>query len=767
MLSNFKIKRFLVFPVLMLTLFSYLLARSIAASSSRNKITIYHTNDIHGVFDSMYTPEGKLIQIGADVMKALKSSTPNSILVDAGDSTQGGMLASSSQGSKIIELMNEIGYDLMTLGNHEFDYGMDTLKLNSTLAKFKMISANTRTKEDKPALGSDTNNGCNTIMEINGYRLGFFGITTCDTNFTTHPKNIENVIFKDEIETAKEQYQYLRDQNVDVMICVSHLGNSESDVSSELLASEVPGIDIIIDGHSHEVYSKTVGHTFIQQVGSRAKNVGKIELIFDENKNFTINHEIIKPHDLINPLEPEKYQYIPDPKLSEMCRNLLQKFSEAFRIIIGKTDSGLYGGEYKKTRICRLQDTNLGNLIGDSLLDYGKGFIAKSGIAQNAKIVALKNGGGIRTSILPKFISVGDIMNVFPFPNKVSIKLATPSKLYEILENGFKSIYIKDGVLLGPDGAFPNVGGMRIEFDINGEPMELNEEKNKVSVSGSRVKKIVLLNEDGSDNCELDENDNETQIALVTDAFTSSGGDQYIALRNLPSLTDEGDLLKDVLCNYIKTLTFKNGGVFEYPATLSRVKLINCEEFFDSYDATITIKENSVELKNENVTISLDNNDEFTEKTDENGNIVIKNLDQGPHDIKVTKEHHHMNAYVNNRVGITTADIFLENTMEQDVSNVINIINGISHQKISDINEYVSFARNAYESLPEEGQILVTNYNCLVNAEKANTALNHELHNENDLSLSSTKIYTIVSILVLSFVMFIVFKTRKAQMHKI
>lgn len=759
---NWKQKRISIFFVLLLICLSYLLVKTVSASNSQNKITIFHTNDIHGAFDSCYTPEGKLIQIGADIIKPLKNNTPNSILVDAGDSTQGGILASSSQGSRIIELMNEAGYDLMALGNHEFDYGVDALKLNSALANFKMISANVYNDEDEPLMKNESSNGCNTIIEMNGKLLGFFALTTPSTPYTTHPNNVKNLNFKDLIETAKEQCEYLKEQNVDVIICVAHLGcvtnpldstdsygGVDNSITSVVLAKEVPEINIIIDGHSHEVYSKTVGHTYIQQTGSKSKNIGKIEIYFGENRDFNVNLSITKASDLMDLLEQNSPQYIPDAKISKMYRDMFQTASESFKTIIGKTNSCLFGGEYEENRICRLQDTNLGNLIADALVRYGKKFLSESKVAQNAHVVSLQNGGGIRSSISPGFISIGDIVNVFPFPNKISIKISTPNQLYSILENGFKSIYMENSILSGPDGAFPNVGGMKIEFDLNGEPMSFNEAKDKVIKPGSRVKRITLIDEEGNDLSILDRNDTKTQVILVTNNFETSGGDQYIMLKELPSLTDEGAFLKDLLCDHIKFLTLEHGEIPSYPVTSSRIKLVGSENLFTNYDATVKVRESSTELRNSEVQVQLDENPPFIEHTDENGNIIIKNLEQGPHNIRISRKNLSMDAYVNNRIGINSVDVPLENTTEQDITDVINIIDGIPCQKVSDIKRYVIFARHAYDSLPNESKPLIVNYSNLVAAEKASQILNPDINKNSQENIYKLLVITIIAILVL------------------
>lgn len=764
----FKFLRLVLVSVLWTTAVVYRSSDCTPVSTQSNKVTIFHTNDMHGALDSCYTPEGKLLQIGADVTKSLKDSTPNSILIDSGDATQGGMLASSSQGSKIIEIMNAAGYDVMGIGNHEFDYGLDALKLNATLAEFPMLSANLCDSEGNPILRTDRFNGCNIILQVGGKKIGVFAITTRGTKHTTHPKNIEGVIFKDEIETALNQCRYLREKGADVVILVSHVGTTDPELTTEIIAQQVPGIDIIIDGHSHEVYSKTVGHTFIQQVGTKSKNIGKIEIEFYSDRSFTVGYRIISAGELINPLNPDLDQIIPDSNIASLCKKMIQRVSEAFHIIIGRTESGLYGGEYHDTRICRLQDTNLGSLMGDALVYYGKNFLKSSGIEKSFPVVSLQNGGGIRTSVFPGFISAGDIINIFPFPNKTAIKILTAKELYEVLENGVKTISIKNGVLSGPDGAFPNVGGMRLEYDITQQPMMFNSDKNKIIEKGARIQKIVLLDEDGSDKVELSRDDSKTQVALTTNTFETSGGDQYIMLKEFPSIIDDGNLLSEILTEYIEYLTLNNNGVFNYPVGASRVKLIGEEKLFSQYDAQIFVKENSVELQNQKVEVTVDNQKSFNEKTDEKGSISLKDLDPGPHDIKISKGHLFNNAYVNNKVGITDAHIFLESRSEQDVKNVISIIDGILDQKMSDLPLYIIFARNAYESLTDEEKSLVTNYKDLLSTEKTVKSLNcrDQGGSQNHFGENIRRFYTATLVLALLAATWAVMYASRSQMRK-
>lgn len=757
MLKKIKFKLPTILSISAIILTSIAITYKIMNREKGQTITIYHTNDMHGCLTSSYSPDGKLLQIGADVLISIKKNTKDCMLLDAGDCTQGTNWTSDSHGEKMIELMNAVGYDIMTLGNHEFDYGKEALRINSELANFPMISANTLDENGIPFLQSETNNGCNMIKEICGKKIGFFGITTSETPYSTHPDNTKGVIFKDEVQTSKQQVDYLKQQGADIIVAIMHLGNSDKNVSSEQVALEVPGIDVIIDGHSHEVYSKTVGHTLIQQTGTKAQRLGKIEIAFCSDGRFSIQPQIIKASDLIDPMNPDAMQYTPDPQVRALSDKTVSNIPDSFKTVIGKTDSGLYGGEYSKTRICRLQDTNLGLLMGDALLLRAKDYLSEVGPKDNFEIVSLQNGGGIRSSISPGFVSSGDIMNVFPFPNKVSISQVSPRDLYQILENGVKSIHLENGLLTGADGAFPNVGGMRFEYDITKAPMIFNDEKDKIISEGSRIVKIILLNEDGTDKKVLDRNDTKSNIAFVSNTFQCCGGDHYIMLKNLKSLTNDGDPLGIVLSDYIKRLTFDNNGGFKYPVNLSRAKLIGSETLFNRSDVTVTIRENSAIFRDGNVTMQIDGGQPFKSKTDSEGNIILKDLEQGPHDIKVSKKGFHMNAYINNRIGITHADIFLENVSKRNVDNVTNIISGISRQEKSDINKYVHFARSAYESLSEKEKLLVTNYENLVKAERnMNILIPSAVQGLGNFPTTSKR-HTIITIIILVGSMWILF----------
>lgn len=746
MLKNRRSKIILKISTFILTLIPiFFIISSIIANNHSEIITIYHTNDMHSRLESKYTPDGKLVQIGADILKTVKDSTPNSILIDAGDCTQGTLLGSHSRGNDIINLMNLAGYDIMIPGNHEFDYGIDSLKENIKSANFPIISANLLNNDKSPFLKSDKSNGCNIIKNINNKKIGFFALTTSTTKYQTNPDNIEGIVFEDELITAKKQVQYLKNQKVDAIVGITHIGNTES------IIKEIPDIDIMIDGHSHEEYTKTLGKTVIQQTGSLSKKLGKIEIQFGPKGISKINPQIIDAENLLNPSNNLIIQYMPNYDIEKFCQEKLNNINRTYNTVAGKITTTLYGGDYEKISINRLQDTNLGNLIGDSLIFEARELLKKYNINDKIDIVSIQNGGGIRTSILGGVVSYGDVLNVSPFDNNIIIKEVTPKNIYQILENGVKSIYFKDNILQGTDGAFPNVGGMRFEFDINEKPTKFNEEKNKIISHGNRVKKVVLINKDGTDKKILDRNDDKTKIALASNNFTTSGGDQYIMIKDLKSIHENESILHDVILNYIKHITINHSSSVNYYSKDSRCKIINEEDMFGNFDATIVIKDDSVILNNKLVKIKIDDNTPFETVSDSNGIVKIQNLSPGSHDISIKCGEFIANFYVNNKIGITSPNVILINETQKNIKDVINIIGDIRNQPYQNINLYISFARKSYNLLSDYEKSQIYNYNTLLLYEKnSNSKSVYDIKKEKITLILNNKLY------IYSFIIFTV-----------
>ena len=719
-----------------------------------DKITLYHTNDIHGKVESKYDSNGNLVQIGFDILKTIKNSTQNSLLLDSGDITQGSILASYSKGSDIIDLMGEVGYDVMGLGNHDFDYGAEQVLKNAEKAKFPVISANTYLKESNAPLLKDINfgNGCNVIKEVAGKRIGIFSLLTPETAYRSKPENTKLCEFKDVIEIAKQQVEILKNENVDLIVCLSHIGvDDSSEITSVDVAQQINGIDVILDGHSHSVMNEKVNDTLIQQIGTGSKNVGKLEIEIVNGK-IDINYDILSAKRIGEVYKAD--QEITDlyNKLSEDKRPLLER-------VIGRTDSKLYGGSYEGKSISRMAETNLGLLVADAMLWEANKLLSGNDEAKNLDLVVLQNGGGVRSTIDGGFITIDDVESIDTNGNSLSVKKVTPKDLYSILENGVSKLNppkSQGDSLTGPDGRFPQVAGMRVEYDITKEPYVPG------SSEGERVTKIVLLNADGSDGKVLDRLDTNTQIGFVSNDFENSAGDGYLMLKDHPVLA-EGDVITNIIAAYINKLTIDGGGRFSYPFKQERLKLIKQDNLYSNYNATITVLEESAIVDTKSVKVSVDNGQPAEMTTNELGQIFINDLSSGMHNIRVEYNGKLDEVYVNEEAGIKSAIIKLEDKSQKNVKCTINIISQIPGKVCLEDKGIIDFARQSYDSLTNSERQQVSNYNELQDAERKLAGLDKPMNAVKDTPMMAVIfIFSGIAISILAVVIVKKYKAKKA-----
>lgn len=518
--------------------------------AEQDNIVIYHTNDMHGSVKNLAN------------VKTLKDNTPNSLLIDAGDATQGSSLATYTKGQAIIDIMNATGYDVATLGNHEFDFGSQTAVDNMKKAKFVPVSANVVDGTGNLLLSGINGNGANVIEEVNGKRIGIFGLTTEETYYKTNPKNLNGTEFKSVIETAKQQVELLKAENVDAIVAVVHIGDDKSSSPTSLdLAKEVDGIDLIIDGHSHTIIQQKVNDTTVVQTGSSLKNLGKVTLSFDDD-TLNIKNELLDMEKVVaeNPANEE---------VSKIYETYSEQVNQELQKVIGNTTSNLYAFAEDGTRICRIEETPMGDLIADSMVYSTKKLLENTEYKDNP-VVALQNGGGVRANIASGDITLESVFNVLPFGNLISVKVVTPEILYNALENGVCKMEIdENGQVTGLDGRFPQISGMRIEIDPTKPAFD---PENPEAGNGERVTAIYLVDENGNETF-IERSDNTTQITLASNDFIIAGGDGYTALSNLKHIA-EGEVLDVVLADYITYLTEQQGGSFTYNMPGNRTQVV-------------------------------------------------------------------------------------------------------------------------------------------------------------------------------------------------
>jgi 2',3'-cyclic-nucleotide 2'-phosphodiesterase (5'-nucleotidase family)/uncharacterized protein YjdB len=700
-------KRFNVVVSLLLILFLVLPFSNFAHAATADgdgvkHITIFHTNDMHGRLVSSSSV------IGINYIAAMKKSVPGSLLIDAGDATQGLPFANISKGADVIRLMNEAGYDGMTLGNHEFDFGLDQAISNVKLAQFPMVSANTYyngnllLKDKQPG-----SNGADFIKTVDGVKIGFFGITTQETAYKTNPNNIKGVTFADPIETSKNEVAKLKNDGAQVIVGIMHIGNdSSSDPTSEKIAQSVSGINVIVDGHSHTKENTVVNNTLIAQTGSYNSNVGKIDITVTNNTVTGATESLINPAKAVS-------DFTPDPTVTTLVNQINDSQKSFFQSIVGRTKTALWGGTVNATSVARLGEINLGNLIADSMI-FGAQSQVKGTKFAGLPIIALENGGGVRDSIPTGYINKGQVIGVLPFGNILTLKVVTPKILFETLENGVSKIGVdpKTGIVSGPDGRFPQIAGMKFEYDPS-QPASNTDKSKGDLVTGSRVQKITLDN-----GTVLDRNDNTTEIVLASNDFEIAGGDGYTMLGSLKNI-GEGDPLDVLFEKYITKLTKDGNGVFAIPSSQNRIKAITPYQY-QQYSATITLKNGTDLVAGKSVSYSIDGQAPVAASTDANGVLTIANIPSGPHSVMVTVDNLAADVFVNNLIsGFTNVTANLANVDPKMAEAVSKIIAALPVSVTLNDGEIIKAARAAYNELSDAQKALVTNYSKLQDSEAA------------------------------------------------
>lgn len=725
---------------------------SVFSNAGDTNIVIFHTNDIHGNVNSVQT-DGVLNRIGLDIIKNAKDSTQDSILIDAGDALQGTPEGKYSKGADIVKMMNAAGYDGMTLGNHEFDYGSDAVLECAKAATFPVVSANTY-KSGEPFLkGINEGNGRDFIKEISGKKVGFFGITTEETNRTTIPPNLEGIEFRNEIEVSREEVKRLREQKVDIIVGIMHVGvDSSSKVTSYDIAKKVSGIDIIIDGHSHTKLVDKVNGTVISQTGMGASNLGRIDIRF-HGPNMSIDAVLI-------PASEVGRMFVPENSITKMYDDIYSNISPLIERVIGKTTGTFYGGTYNGKNISRFVETNMGDLICDSMIWSGKKLIQGTDM-EKLPVVAFENGGAVRSGINLGYIKMSNVSDVLPLDNKLSVQVITPKRLYQVLERGVGRLTLKAAgePLTGPFGGFPQIGGMKIEVDIYATPYDYDK-----NLGGQRVKNITLIDSDGNEGMSLSSDDDKTMIVFLCNDYTIY---EFPAVAN-EEIRVKGKYLSDTLAEYISKLTFESEGEFSYSISKGRVILKKIDSFFKPYTAELTIKDGTGALGNTAVAFNIDSTESKQLTTDDDGHINLEGLSTGQHTVRVFYGGMTSEVYINDQIGMDSNTVILSDSSDRDISSVSNIIGQIPYTVTADAKDIINFARLSYNSLSERSGEKVINYNKLQRAEERLLYLNGEDYDNKGLPKmdGNRTIVTAVFICVILSGLVVIWLIRKRSVTK-
>ena len=497
------------------------------------KTVILHTNDVHGAVEGY----AYIAQLKADY----EAKGAEVILVDAGDFSQGTTYVSSTKGADAVTMMNAAGYDVVTLGNHEFDYGYAQLKENMSKAKFKVVCADVFNEDGTPIFDASY-----TYTTKSGVKVGFFGMETPETQTKANPALIKGLTFATGdafTKAAADQVAALKD--ADVVICLAHLGiDAESAPyrSTDLYAA-VKGIDFIIDGHSHTVMTKGEKGEPIQSTGTAFANIGVIVIDnatkkIESNSLFEIKEDTAK-----------------DATVAAAAKTIVDRVDAEYDVVFAKSEVTLNGAKAPNGN--RDSETNNGDLITDAML--WKVMQNKEGLTVDADhVVAITNGGGIRAAIEPGDVTKKDINTVLPFGNTVVTIYITGEELLEVLEASTYSL---------PVGGFPQVAGINytistaVAYDANAETYPAS------TYYGPKSINRVTINSINGKEFKADDT-----YAVVTNDFSAAGGDTYYAFKAATAKFDTGIPLDEAVMEYV-TKELKGVIGTQYAAPQGRILL--------------------------------------------------------------------------------------------------------------------------------------------------------------------------------------------------
>ena len=490
--------------------------------SMAGKTVIVHSNDVHGAIAGY----ANIAALAAEY----ESQGAKVIVADAGDFSQGKVEVSSNKGLNAVKMMNAAGYDIATLGNHEFDYGYAQLKENLKEATFSTICCNILDENGKPAFEGSK------VFDIDGLKVGFIGVNTPESQTKANPALIKGLTWlagADMVKAVQAEADKLKGE-ADVIVVLSHLGvdsESEPNRSTDLWAG-LTGVDFIIDGHSHSVMEKGDNNEPIQSTGTAFENIGVI-VIDNATKKIEKNMLVKVTEDSAK-----------DEAVAKAAQDITDAINAEYGAVFAKSEVELNGDRSysSKTDLYGNRDgeTNLGDLITDSMVWSVK---KTGGVTVDEKnIVAVTNGGGIRAAIKAGDVTKKDVNTVLPFGNTIAVVYVTGAELLEALE---ASTYCSPDSAIG---GFPQVSGINYTVDASKA-----YDANDTTYPGSTYYGPKTINRVTIDSINGQAFDAKATYAVITNNFLAAGGDTYYAFASASAQFDTGIPLDEALMDYITT----------------------------------------------------------------------------------------------------------------------------------------------------------------------------------------------------------------------
>lgn len=502
-------------------------ALSTGASFADYTLHILHINDWHSRIESNNKYEstcsaeeeakdecigGAARLVTAIAQERKKLEGENVLLLNGGDNFQGSLFYTTYKGQAEAEFLNQMKFDAMTVGNHEFDDGEDALAPFLDVIKFPVLSANVQASAAakmgdriKPSV----------VIEVGGQKIGIIGAVTTETPEIASPG--PNITIEDDIKTITAEVEKLKTEGVNKIIALTHVGYPRD---KEMIA-KIPGVDVVVGGHTHSLLSNTDpkaegpyptmidnpdGYKVpVTQAASYSKYLGEFKVVFDDNG--VVKEASGDPIYLDAKIKPDEGVLARIKELGAPIEELKAKE-------VGETTAAIDGSRES----CRARECEMGNLISDAVLDRVKG----QGVT-----IAITNGGGVRASIDGGTVTMGEVLTVLPFQNTIATFQISGKDLVAALENGVSQL--EEGA-----GRFAQVAGLKYSFDKSAPPQ-------------SRIKSV-----------EVEENgswapiDPDKDYIVAANNYVRQGGDGYkIFAEKAKNAYDYGPGLEQTVADYL------------------------------------------------------------------------------------------------------------------------------------------------------------------------------------------------------------------------
>ena len=500
-------------------------------------IVIIHLNDVHCGFNDTIGYDGFVLY-----RKELEKKYKKVIAVDVGDHAQGGVLGAISEGEAVLDILNKIKFDVITLGNHEFDYGIEQLnKLNEKMST-KYISLNACYRKNKTQLFEPS-----TMVEAGGKKIGFIGIVTpltfSKTYLSTLRESDGTAIYnflsnKAELYTTIQgEIDKLRNEGANYVILLTHVGMNVEEYTSNDILSNLNGVDAVLDGHTHKVYNTTSKDKenkdiHIAQTGTKLANIGQLIIKGDGTILSENIAEVPEPDgitDVKQVYRSNANKWV-DTKMNEYINEIYKRYEDELSTPIGSSDYDFIirpeESSDSHTIYCRYMECSLGNLIADSFRE-----VVNSDIS-------FVNGGTIRANLLKGHITRKDIIDVMPFFNSLFVKEITGQTFLDALEFGVSK-------LPNSFGGFPQVSGCTYYVDTSfNSTVETDSDGMFIKVGGRRRVSNVKINGKALNPTE--------KYNLSASEFILNGGDGFTMFANYPVVNESVFADSDALGYHIK-----------------------------------------------------------------------------------------------------------------------------------------------------------------------------------------------------------------------